>query len=147
MNKAQEVKDIANKYFGAKELSCCESCVKAIKDAYELPFDDEILKLATGLAGGIGGQGCICGALSGAVMGLGLIYGRSVPGADRSQMMQLGKELYEHFEENFSFFCCRTQLKDFASKDAPEARAHCTNLIESMLDKACELIEREGLPE
>lgn len=140
------ISKVAQDYYERRELSCGEAIIKAVKDAYALPFDDSVLKLATGMAGGIGGQGCICGALSGAVMSLGMIYGRSELGASADKIKALSAELYSFYEDNFSFFCCRTQLKDF-EKNSPEARAHCLHMIDTMLTKACEIIEREGLTE
>jgi hypothetical protein len=39
-----------------------------------------IAKIATTFGAGMSREGEVCGALSGAVMGLGLRYGRNVPG-------------------------------------------------------------------
>ena len=145
MTKKESIIEEAKRLLQDKDFNCCECIIKAVKDGYDLPYDDNILKMASGMEGGIGGQGCICSALSGCVMALGLIYGRSKAKEDYSKIKSLSAELYTYYEDNFSFFCCRTQLKDFADKNGSEAQAHCLNLIETMLDKTCDIIEREGL--
>ena len=55
---------------------CSESVFKAIASAQGIT-GEFIPKVATGLAAGIGRSGEVCGAVSGAIMGLGLKYGRS----------------------------------------------------------------------
>ncbi len=55
------------------------NCAQSILYAYgpDLGLDAETaLKLATGLGGGMGGSGEVCGAVSGGILALGLKYGR-----------------------------------------------------------------------
>ena len=66
------------KSYAAKGFLCSESVLLAIADWLEVQ-NDLIPKIATGFGGGIGRHGEICGALSGAIMGLGLHYGRDHP--------------------------------------------------------------------
>jgi C_GCAxxG_C_C family probable redox protein len=65
-------------------------------------------RLATGFAGGFG---CTyqeaCGALSGGVMVLGLIYGRFSPDQDDGQCMQLVERYWKLFEEHFGTTRCQ----------------------------------------
>ena len=54
------------------------SCSQAIFSAYSetYGFDDALShRLCSGLGGGLGGKGYVCGAISGAVLVLGLAYG------------------------------------------------------------------------
>ena len=55
---------------------CSESVYKAIASTQGIT-GEFIPKIATGLAAGIGRSGEVCGAVSGAILGLGLKYGRS----------------------------------------------------------------------
>jgi len=60
----------------SQEYKACSQCtLLAIQEVFGLTNDD-VLKAATGFAGGIGRTGSVCGALSGGVMALGLLYGR-----------------------------------------------------------------------
>jgi C_GCAxxG_C_C family probable redox protein len=59
-------------------LLCSEAVFKAIACAQGIT-SELIPKVATGFAAGIGRSGEVCGAASGAIMGLGLKYGRNRP--------------------------------------------------------------------
>jgi len=71
-------------------MNCCESTFKAILDTLiedgRTSFPAEITALATGFGGGIGSSGNACGALTGAIMGAGIVHGRKNP---------MGKETLE----------------------------------------------------
>jgi C_GCAxxG_C_C family probable redox protein len=80
--------------------------------------DDNILKAASGLHGGIGGMQDTCGALLGASMMLGLKYGQSReeldnPDESGSSTIQVGK-LYKWFEKEFGTVKCREISTRFA---------------------------------
>ena len=55
--------------------SCSQCSLLTIQEMFDLPGED-VLKAATGFAGGIGRMGSVCGAVLGSVMALGLFYGR-----------------------------------------------------------------------
>ncbi len=61
------------KYFSSK-YNCSQSVMKAILENKGMDFD-EIFNLAAGFGGGVGLQGHICGAVSGAVAALGVVNG------------------------------------------------------------------------
>lgn len=62
-------------YF-ASDYNCAQSVMKSILESKGMDFD-EIFHLAAGFGGGVGLQGHICGAVSGAVAALGVINGDS----------------------------------------------------------------------
>ncbi|HXL02859.1 MAG TPA: C-GCAxxG-C-C family protein [Candidatus Atribacteria bacterium] len=59
-------------------FNCCESILQGLGD-YLGVKSDLIPSIATGFGGGIGHTGGICGAITGAVMALGIKYGRKDP--------------------------------------------------------------------
>jgi C_GCAxxG_C_C family probable redox protein len=70
----EEIEKKAYQY--EREYHNCGQCtLLTIQETFGLTGDDA-LKAATGLAGGIGRRGSVCGALLGGVMALGLLYGR-----------------------------------------------------------------------
>ena len=70
-----EVRKAAEDSF-ASGLYCAESVVMAIADAEGV--ESELLpRVATGFGGGMARTGGACGALTGAIMGVGLALGRS----------------------------------------------------------------------
>jgi C_GCAxxG_C_C family probable redox protein len=91
------------------------NCAQSILYAFgpDLGLDAETaLKVATGLGGGLGGSGEVCGAVSGGVLALGLKYGRG--GRDEKPMAQVAYqktvELMRAFEEVHGSCTCRTLL-------------------------------------
>jgi len=64
--------------FFQEGCSCSQAILSAFSERYQL--DREMaMRLAAGFGGGIGRLGNICGAVTGAVMVLGLSYGNTVP--------------------------------------------------------------------
>ena len=65
---------LSMKYFST-DYNCSQSVMKAVLENKGLDFN-EIFHLAAGFGGGVGLQGHICGAVSGAVAALGVINGK-----------------------------------------------------------------------
>ncbi len=79
-----------------------------------LGYEDELtFKAATGLGGGVGRMGDICGALSGGVMALGLKYGRAAAEDKESgpKTYALAERLYGLFEKEFDSATCYDLIK------------------------------------
>jgi len=75
MKSRDEVVTLAEAYAGEGFL-CSEAVLWALSRALEI--DSELIpKIATGFGAGIGRTSHVCGAAAGAVMGLGLRFGRS----------------------------------------------------------------------
>jgi C_GCAxxG_C_C family probable redox protein len=76
MQTKTEIMMLADKFIGEGYL-CSESVLLSLNEY--LKIQSEIIpKIATGFGAGIGRHGEVCGALSGAVMGLGLRFGRTI---------------------------------------------------------------------
>ncbi len=88
-------------------LTCSEAVFSVVNEWLGYPLPAETVRLASGFSEGIGSCGCVCGALSGGVMALGLVFGRSQPGAQMHNMSQSAKKLHKQFMERQSAVCCR----------------------------------------
>ena len=87
--------------------NCAESVLLAIaKDALQIN-SDLIPKVATGFGGGISRQGYVCGAVSGAVMGFGLKYGRNSPEELRAKTYNRVVEFSKQFQKRFGSIVCK----------------------------------------
>jgi C_GCAxxG_C_C family probable redox protein len=63
---------------GEVRFNCCESTLMRIDEAHRLPgFDVNVMRIASNFGGGVAGWGGVCGAVSGAAIALGLVYGTS----------------------------------------------------------------------
>lgn len=99
-------------------LNCSESIVHAFNEMLDKPLNSEALKMATGFGGGLGHAGCMCGALTGSVMILGLFKGRSEPGLAREPAYDLANDFHNRFLKVYGATCCRAlNLHEFDSPD------------------------------
>ena len=74
------IRKIAEEYYRSGQYYCSEAIVKTINEEFRLGYPDDIVKVASGFPIGIGGAGCSCGAVTGGVMAIGMVFGRSAPG-------------------------------------------------------------------
>lgn len=61
-------------------FACSEAVIYAIKKGFDLDLSDDAIAMSSGFPWGLGGGGCICGALAGGTMCLGYFFGRRIPG-------------------------------------------------------------------
>lgn len=64
----KEIYDLAEQYHNDGN-NCVESVVKACNDGLQLGLPDVAIRMVSGMGGGIGRSGCVCGALSGSCPG------------------------------------------------------------------------------
>ncbi|MFX1559856.1 MAG: C-GCAxxG-C-C family protein [Promethearchaeota archaeon] len=96
----------AMRYFSA-DYNCSQSVLKSVLEGRGMDFD-EIFNLAAGFGGGVGLQGNICGAVSGAVAALGVINGKKFKEAKKHKAAtyELVEKFMKMFEEkNGSIIC------------------------------------------
>ncbi|MGL5868593.1 MAG: C-GCAxxG-C-C family protein [Clostridium chrysemydis] len=126
--RVEEIRKIAEGYFERGEFFCSEAVVKTINDALGKPFSDDVTKLASGFPVGIGKSGCLCGAVSGGVMALGMVYGRNHLEPMNDKMFEESKALHDYIREMYKSTCCRVITKDFKEFNSPERKAHCIKI-------------------
>ena len=131
--KGEKMQNFSNKaveYF-ERGYSCSESVVRAAYDSniIDNKIDlDTLNAISSPFSGGMGGTGCLCGALSGAQMALGLAAGRKSPDNDPHRIRNLSRELVEKFKEKRKATCCRVLSAPY--KNNPEGRRqNCTELV------------------
>lgn len=86
-------------------FACVESVVLGYKDYFGIK-NDIIPKIATPFGGGVAGNGLMCGALLGAIMCLGLKYGRTDRETDRQLLYQKVDNLLQKFKEYYGTLDC-----------------------------------------
>ncbi|GAA0713174.1 C-GCAxxG-C-C family protein [Paraclostridium ghonii] len=125
--RVSEIREIAEGYFERGEFFCSEAVVKTINDALGKPFSDEVTKLASGFPIGIGKAGCLCGAVSGGVMALGMVYGRCHGESMHEDMFKHSADLHDRIKELYKSTCCRVMVRNFEFQ-SPERKAHCVKI-------------------
>ncbi len=77
---------------------CAEAVSKAFMEVYGNGSGNDIPKVATAFGGGVGRtKQEICGALTGGIIALGYLFGRSEPGADWTDASDLAAKLRQRF--------------------------------------------------
>ncbi len=124
----KDARETAEKYFREGDFFCSEAVLTTINDALGQEFDPSVVKLASGFPIGVGKSGCLCGAVSGGVMALGLAYGRSKPGGEMPKSFPNNAALHDFIIDKYGSTCCRVLTKDF-EEFASQARAeHCISI-------------------
>ncbi len=121
-----EVEDEAERLFRSRKMNCAEAALAALKNRFSPDMPDEITRLATGFGGG-SGSGCICGAVVGATMAMGLVVTD-----DRKRLAGLTRELHKWFAATYGATCCRVITA--------ERKGICASLTGKVAGKAAELL-------
>lgn len=139
----KKIRKDAEKLFGS--FYCSEAVVSSIKINFELDVPDQVIAMASGFPVGIGGAKCLCGAVSGGVLALGLFFGRTVPNDPKvTKLMELTKELHDWFKEENgkNTLCCRVLTREFDMKEKGH-KDQCTRFTGMIAEKTAEIIVRE----
>lgn len=115
----------AIEYFN-QGYSCSESIVKEAID--KGLCDKSLLSVASSFSGGMG-NGCLCGAIAGAQLVIGALYGRENKNNNEPQARALAKKFIEDFKATHKVTCCKILSKGFEF-NSPERKQHCTNFVE-----------------
>ena len=132
-------------------FNCAQSVLAAFADLTDLP-EEQLMSLSGGFGGGTG-TGELCGAVSGAVMALGLLtpVDMEQPVASKKRTVELSKEFQKRFAEKFGALRCKELLqKKFAPDERTPAalrmgvEGHCTIMIVTAVEILQEMLaERE----
>lgn len=140
---AKVAKDAEDLFRGG--FFCSEAVVSSIRSNFELDVPEEVIAMASGFPVGIGRSKCLCGAVSGGVMAIGLIFGRTVQKDPQvEQTLALSKELHDWFKEanGKNALCCRILTKEF-DMGAGEHKEQCIRFTGMVAGKVAEMIIRE----
>jgi C_GCAxxG_C_C family probable redox protein len=124
-------------------FNCAESIVKAFNELCNTSMNPEIVRMATGFGGGLGHAGCMCGALAGSAMILGILRGRTSVTESREPAYELTKEFHDRFDLKFGATCCRAlNPHEF---DSPEHLRNCLKLTGGTAKLLMEFIQEKEL--
>lgn len=118
MNESQVRKE-AEAYFNNGRC-CAESVLLTLANAQGIK-SDLIPRIATGFCGGMARTGCQCGAVSGAMMGIDLVLGRSQPDTSNQDCYEAIQRLIREFEAEFDSRYCYELLG--CDLNTPEGQA------------------------
>ncbi|MCT4604837.1 MAG: C-GCAxxG-C-C family protein [Marinisporobacter sp.] len=123
----ESVRKEAEGYFQRGEFFCSEAVVHAINQLLGSPFPEDVCKLASAFPVGLGKSGCLCGAVSGGSMSLGMAYGRKHGEPMNEKMFPISAALHDHIKKIYKSTCCRILVKNYTF-GSPERKAHCVEI-------------------
>ena len=133
----------AAQLFDSREMYCAQAILTAVDEGLGGGLGRErARRLATGFGEGLGTAGCVCGALSGAVLAASWFLS-SVLGAQ--EVRRISRELHESFKEAHGSSCCRVLTKP-VRHDSCLHREKCSELTRRGAELAARAILRR-MPE
>lgn len=138
----EKLQEDAEKVFNSG-FACSESVIYTVRKHMELDMSDDAIAMSSGFPWGLGGGGCLCGALAGGAMCIGFLYGRTKPGDPKNQRcFELTEELHDRFKEYCKATCCGVLIKGY-EKQAPERKSKCTEYVKFTVKTVVEILTRE----
>jgi len=138
----------AQALFASGRMLCAPAVLTALNRGLGGGLDQAALhNLAAGLVNGLGGAGCLCGAVGGGCLALGLFLGNGKPdGRAARRVAAAGRELHHAFRAARGSTCCRV-LTQKVKHDRKAHRAQCAELSGLAAGLACRIIiaRRPGL--
>jgi C_GCAxxG_C_C family probable redox protein len=151
---SEYVNNRIHELFGSGALLCAESVVKVIAEAGGRE-SDEVVRAATGFCSGASRTCGQCGAVSGAVMGIGLYAGRAEPGEDHESCYAMVQEFLARFSEQYGSINCFELIGcDFTTVEGKERykandlKGECCRIAVHAAESALSILREHGyLPE
>lgn len=140
-----KVQQDAEEYFRNGNFYCSEAIVASVRDNLAPEMPAELIAAASGFPVGVGRSKCMCGAVSGGVLAIGYVFGRTEPSTPQDpksvRALEAANELQQAFRDSHRVLCCsvHTRGMDMASG---EHKAQCVAFTGEMAAKTAEIITR-----
>ena len=127
---------------------CCEAVLETIIKHFDVDVPHEIIRLTSAMSIGAGRSGCLCGAVNGGIVALGLFFGRDEKRGPKdpevNKCMGFSKELRSWFEANNGKHatCCRVLTREFNMAEG-EHKKQCIYFTGLCAWKVGEIVARE----
>jgi C_GCAxxG_C_C family probable redox protein len=137
----KDIQENAFQYF-VSGYHCAEAIARAVIESQSEPFDPEWIKAASAFQGGIGKcKQDACGALTGGVVALGVLKGRTTPTQDITDAVRLANQFRERFIEKFGSTNCAVLLKTVVD---PNPEYTCKHLTKDAVGLLVDVIDGES---
>jgi C_GCAxxG_C_C family probable redox protein len=135
-----QIRERARNLFETRQMLCTEAVVVTINSSLDGGLTDvQAVAMAAPFCMGLGESGCMCGALSGAVMVTGLFLGKDQPYRNRRDLRESARQLHDAFKASNGATCCRV----LSQKVKHDKKAHfqqCADLTAESAEMAARLI-------
>ena len=118
----------AEALYRAGKYHCAEAVLEVIRKHFAPEIPEEIVHSVSGFGGG-SGSGCICGAVSGGTVAIGLVLG-----PEKKEIAHLTREVHVWFKEKYGVTCCKTIRQNH--------KGVCPQLTGEVAEKIAEMLSR-----
>ena len=130
----------ARNLYETRQLLCSEAVLVALNQGLSGGLTEEqAVAMAAPFCVAMGDSGCLCGALSGAVLAAGLFVGNHRPYASRREMRESGRALHNAFRTANGATCCRVLSKP-VKHDKKAHFSQCAGFTAEAAEMAARLI-------
>lgn len=129
MELAEQCQLEAEALYRAGTHHCAEAVMEAIRKHFLPEVPESLVSTVSGFGGG-SGSGCICGAVSGGTVAVGLVL------HDKKATAHLTRELHTWFKEKYGVTCCKTIR-------ATNDKGICPILTGEVAGKIAEMLSRK----
>jgi C_GCAxxG_C_C family probable redox protein len=130
----------ARNLFLSRQMYCSEAVLVTLNQGLGGSLEKyQALALAAPFSEGVGNTGCMCGALGGALLALGLFIGGTSPVRRRAAVQRASSDLLKKFKTRFGSSCCRVLSKK-STFDSKSHFDHCSELTARAATLATEVI-------
>ena len=137
---AAEIAGHARRLFQSRHYLCGEAVLIALNRGLGGNLDEnQAVALAAPFGNALGDSGCLCGALSGAVMACGLLIGGEHAYRRRGRMRKCARQLHDTFKAAHGATCCRI-LSRKVSRDRNAHFKQCQELTAFSAGTATNLV-------
>ena len=145
----KKIREDSEELFENGTFFCSEAVLTVINNYLGQPYHPDVVKMASGFPIGMGKAGCLCGAVSGGQMALGIVYGREQGEAMQEKMFEEAKGLHDHIIEDYKSCCCRVMTRQWKGDQfkSPERKKHCVAITGNVTAYVAErLIDDNKIP-
>lgn len=127
---------------------CCEAVMSVIRSDFQVDVPEAVIAMSSGMSIGVGRSGCMCGALNGGILALGMFFGRTTQDGPKdpkvNALMALSHELHDWFRDANAKHanCCRVLTKGF-DMTSGEHKKQCIAFTGLCAGKVAEILCRE----
>lgn len=123
---------------------CSEAVLLAFEKYTDNEYSDQMKKGMSAFVEGVGGSGCICGALTGGVFVLSTMGGRLSPDESTKKLEKVVAKLHDGFKKQFKSTCCRVITRNSAKVFGLGKYNSCTKTVDYVATHIVELALEEG---
>lgn len=138
--RIDQIRDRARRLYLSRRLLCTEAVMVALNEELRGGLsEDQAVALAAPFCAALGNSGCMCGALSGAVLASGLFLGNKRSYRHRRDIRDSALQLHNAFKATNGATCCRV-LSQQVKHDKKAHFQQCADLTAEATEMAVRLI-------